>query len=183
MPLPLVGAVRNPELAPCAACGTECRFLFHINGGDGDAETKLVDSTCSQMLEAVAKTLDGAVAARSQEMLKTTMQSDGICVCFQCAVPVLTQRHIARVKAQRQPSPAAASSSEEASRPARIRKRPQFYTQEDRRIAFVTGLAYQAWEEKHRRTAVTAEPYVRLVSTPTRPRAFSHAYLPAKPVA
>ncbi|MDC0525512.1 hypothetical protein OAO87_00840 [bacterium] len=45
VPLPLVGAVRNPELAPCAACGAECRFLFHVNGGDGDAETKLVDST------------------------------------------------------------------------------------------------------------------------------------------
>jgi hypothetical protein len=57
----------------------------------------LVDDATSSALDALAGMLEPPpVAARAQSLLRTAMQTDGICVCFKCAAPVLTQRYVAQ---------------------------------------------------------------------------------------
>jgi hypothetical protein len=96
VPLESIGAIRHPELAGCHACGQAHRFLYHVNAADGAAEEQLVDHATSGMIEAIDRALEEPAAARAHHLLRATMQTHGICVCFKCAAPVLTQRYAAR---------------------------------------------------------------------------------------
>ena len=98
-------------------------------------------------------------AHRARELLRATMQADGICVCFACSVPVLTQRYMTRHAGPQRPAterydlaPSGASRGVE-----RARRRERRYTPGDPREATAARKHNASQVEGFRRAAVTAE--------------------------
>ena len=103
VPLEDVGSDCSPTLAPCQkhSCQRLCRNLFQLLPDDGAAAATIVDQTCSEAVDVVRQRLDGQGAKRAKQVLESALKSHGVCVCFVCAAPALTDAYVARRARQR----------------------------------------------------------------------------------
>ena len=185
VPLESLGSMRCPQLTNCHCCFEARRQLYLIKQTAGDAEAALIDRMISDHLDAINSRLEGTGATRAAKILTHALRTGGACVCFECAIPVVVERHARRklpAKAS-QPEPAAqpttaqeasgpsqAASGRGAPRQARAMASVRYVPPDERRERYAKQLEQQQ-RDASAKAAITAE--LRAIGTQPNEHAMS----------
>ena len=185
VPLESLGSMRCPQLTNCHCCFEARRQLYLIKQTAGDAEAALIDRMISDHLDAINSRLEGTGATRAAKILTHALRTGGACVCFECAIPVVVERHARRTLPAKasQPEPAAqpttaqeaggpsqAASGRGAPRQARAMASVRYVPPDERRERYAKQLEQQQ-RDASAKAAITAE--LRAIGTQPNEHAMS----------
>ena len=90
----LLGGASTPT-APCAACGTEARRLFHVKPGTARRD-KLIGEVNSRLGNAAAQRVCQGRGEQTRQAVVDMHAKEGVHVCISCARPCITEARMLR---------------------------------------------------------------------------------------
>ena len=90
----LLGGASTPT-APCAACGTEARRLFHVKPGRTRRD-KLIGEVNTRLGNAAAQRVCQGRGEQTRQAVEDMHAKEGVHVCISCARPCITEARMLR---------------------------------------------------------------------------------------